>query len=84
MFQFNHILTMLVFSCYPLISQKVRNKLHITKNKYIGLCLKLNSRQHKEAKEIKRITLLQTKERQQNNSSLQKVLNIGMRLHHST
>ena len=40
-------------SWYPLINQKKRNKLHVTQNKCICFCLKLNSRQHIGAKEFK-------------------------------
>ena len=50
-------------SLYPLISQKMRNKLEFTQNKYILFCLKLNSRQNIGAKEFKDINRLPTKER---------------------
>ena len=50
-------------SWYPLIKQKIRNKLQVTQNKCIGFRLKLNSRQHIGAKEFKKINWLPTKER---------------------
>ena len=50
-------------SWYPLISHKMRNKLMVTENKCIRFCLKLNSRQHKGAKEFKEINWLSTEER---------------------
>ena len=40
----------------------MRNKLHATQNKHTRFCLKLNSKLHVEAKEIKQIKLLSTKE----------------------
>ena len=48
---------------FPLINQKMRNKLQITQNKCIHFCLKLTSRQHIRAKEFKKINWLPTKER---------------------
>ena len=50
-------------SWYPLINQKMRNKLQVTQNKCTRFCLKLNSRKHIGAKEFKKINWLPTKER---------------------
>ena len=50
-------------SWYPLINQKMRNKLQVTQNKCICFYLKLNSRQHIGYKEFKKINWLPTKER---------------------
>ena len=50
-------------SQYPFINQKMRTKLQVTQNKCIRFCLKVNSRQHIEAKEFKKINWLSTKER---------------------
>ena len=50
-------------SWFPLINQKMRNKLQITQNKCIHFSLKLTSRQHIRAKEFKKINWLSTKER---------------------
>ena len=47
----------------PLINQKMRNKLQVTQNKFFHFYLKLNSRQHIGAKELKKINWLQSKER---------------------
>ena len=41
-------------SWYPLINQKMRNKLRVTQNKCIRFYLKLNSRQHIGLKNLKR------------------------------
>ena len=49
-------------SWYPLFSKKMRKKIQVTQNKFIRFCLKLNSRQHKGAKEFKEIIWLPTKE----------------------
>ena len=50
-------------SWYPLINQKMRNKLQVTQNKCIRFCLKINSRQHIGAKEFKKVKWLPTKGR---------------------
>ena len=50
-------------SWYPLINQKMRNKLQVTQNKCTRFCLKLKSRQHIGAKEFKNINRLPAKER---------------------
>ena len=50
-------------SWYPLINQKMRNKLQATQNKCIRFYLKLNSRQHVGAKKSKKINWLPIKER---------------------
>ena len=50
-------------SWYPLINQKMRNKLQVPQNKCIRFCLKLNSRLHIGAKEFKKINWIPTKER---------------------
>ena len=52
-------------SWYPLISQKIRNKLQVPQNKCIRFCLKLNPRQHIGAKEFKETNWFSTKEREQ-------------------
>ena len=41
----------------------MRNKLHVTQNRCICFCLKLNSRQHIGAKEFKKINWVPTKKR---------------------
>ena len=48
-------------SWYPLINQKIRNKLQVTQNEFIRFCLKLNSRQHIGAREFKKINWLLSK-----------------------
>ena len=48
---------------YPLVSQKIRNKNRGYVFKCIRFYLKLNSRNHKGAKEIREINRLPTKER---------------------
>ena len=50
-------------SCYTVVSKKIRKKIQFTQNKCIHVCLKLNSRHHKGAKELKEINWLPTKER---------------------
>ena len=63
-------------SWYPLMNQKMRNKLQVTQNKCIRFCLKLNSRQHIGAKEFIKINWLHTKERV-DNALLQRFLMKG-------
>ena len=45
-------------SWYPLVIQKIRNKIQVIQNKCVCFCLKLNSRQHIRAKEFKVINWL--------------------------
>ena len=53
----------MMYFVYPLINQKMRNKLQVNQNKCIRFSLKLTSRHHIGAKEFKEINWLQTKER---------------------
>ena len=56
-------LCLCMYFLVPLVSQKIRKKNRLLKNKCIHLCLKLNSRHHIGAKGSEEMNWLPTKER---------------------